>query len=141
MRAEHIEGIAEIEKECFSSPWTYEGIEEELGNPNAHFLTALCGKPVGYIGAHEIAGEAYIANIAVLPQYRRMGIGAMLLEKAVRGAQSRGCEFITLEVRRSNLGAIALYEKAGFEIAGERRGFYSDPPEDALIYTKTFNER
>jgi len=134
----HIDGIVKLEQTCFSSPWTREGIEEELSNPQAHFLAAESGEVLGYIGVQEIAGEAYITNIAVLPQYRRNGIAEALLNAAAGGAKERGCAFITLEVRVSNLPAIALYEKCGFEPAGRRKNFYANPAEDALIYTKFF---
>jgi len=132
----HIDGVVKLEETCFASPWTREGIEEELSNPQAHFLIAEGGGVLGYIGVQEIAGEAYITNIAVLPGFRRKGIAGALLNAAAGGAQERGCEFITLEVRVSNSPAIALYEKCGFEPAGRRKNFYTNPAEDALIYTK-----
>ncbi len=135
----HIEGIVRIEKECFRAAWTRENIEGELANENARFLAAVSGTEViGYIGVHEIAGEAYISNIAVLPQYRRRGVGEALLTNAAQGARERGCVFITLEVRGSNAAAISLYRKNGFEEAGFRKNFYSEPAEDAVIYTKYF---
>ncbi len=141
MNEEHVKGIAEIEKLCFSVPWTEEGIREELGNENAHFLSAVSdGKVLGYIGVHEICGEAYIANIAVRPEYRRMGLGEKLISAAADGAEKRNCEFITLEVRKSNAPAIALYEKQGYNIAGERKNFYTDPVENGLIMTKSFKD-
>lgn len=141
MSAEHIDGIVNIENKCFSSPWTYEGIKEELYNENSHFLVALSeSDSVGYIGVQEICGEAYITNIAVLPEYRRMGIAECLLTSAVDGAKKRKCEFITLEVRESNLPAICLYEKNGLLPVGKRKAFYSNPKEDGLIYTLRFNK-
>lgn len=141
MSESHVEDIAEIEKLCFSAPWTEDGIREELGNENAHFLSAVSdGKVLGYIGVHEICGEAYIANIAVRPEYRRMGLGERLIKAAADGAGKRNCEFITLEVRKSNVPAIALYEKEGYNIAGERKNFYSDPVENGLIMTKNFKD-
>ncbi len=136
MDKSHIDGIVKLEETCFASPWTREGIEEELSNSQAHFLAAESGGVLGYIGVQEIAGEAYITNIAVLPGYRRRGIAEALLNAAARGAEERGCEFITLEVRVSNSPATALYEKCGFVKAGTRKSFYTNPAEDALIYTK-----
>ena len=95
---------------------------------------------MGYIGVQEICGEAYITNIAVFVEYRNQGIGRNLLKKAVDGAKSRNCEFITLEVRESNESAISLYKSEGFEVAGVRKNFYTDPTENGIIYTKYFNE-
>ena len=65
MSREHIAAVAELEKECFSSPWSYEGLAEELSNPLSHFLVAVSeehGELLGYIGVQEICGEAYITN-------------------------------------------------------------------------------
>ncbi len=136
MSAEHVSEIAEIEKLCFSAPWTEEGIAEELDNENAHFLVAQSGKKVlGYIGVHEVCGEAYIDNIAVHPDYRRLGLGERLLQTAQKNAFSRKCEFITLEVRKSNEKAISLYKKLGYQTAGERKSFYTNPAEGAVIMT------
>lgn len=136
MSAEHVSDIAEIEKLCFSAPWTEKGIAEELDNENARFLVAQSGKNVlGYIGVHEVCGEAYIDNIAVRPDYRRLGIGEKLLKTAQENAFGRKCEFITLEVRRSNEKAISLYKKLGYQTAGERKNFYTNPAEDAVIMT------
>ena len=141
MTAGSIDGIAEIEKVCFSSPWTREGIAQELSNPYSHFLTAVTDTVIaGYIGVQEICGEAYITNVAVLPSYRGNGIAKALLNGAISGAKSRNCEFITLEVRESNAPAIALYESLGFETVGKRKNFYSNPTEDAILYTLFFGK-
>ena len=139
MSDEHIGGIAGLERLCFSAPWTEDGIREELSNSNSHFLAAVFDKKVlGYVGVQEICGEAYVANVAVHPEYRRMHLGERLISAAADGARERECEFISLEVRKSNAAAIALYEKQGYNVAGERKNFYSDPPEDGLIMTKVF---
>lgn len=136
-----VDGIAELEGLCFSTPWTADGIKEELDNPNSYFLVAVCCDNVlGYIGVQEICGEAYITNVAVNPNYRRMGLGERLLIEASDGAKKRECEFISLEVRKSNASAIALYEKEGYNIAGERKNFYSNPTEDGFIMTKSFKD-
>ena len=133
--------IAAIERACFASPWTRQGIEEEADNPSSHFLKATdeeSGVTAGYIGVQEICGEAYITNIAVLPEYRGRGTGRQLLIAACEGAKERDCSFITLEVRVSNLPAISLYESCGFKEAGRRKNFYRSPDEDGLIYTLFF---
>lgn len=138
MSAEHVPQIAELEKECFSEPWSENALAEELTNENSHFLVAFTDRVAGYIGVQEICGEAYITNVAVFGEFRKLGIGRALLESACDGAKSRGCEFITLEVRESNLPAITLYESEGFEKAGVRKNFYSAPTENGVIYTKYF---
>ena len=141
MAEEHIPQIAEIEKLSFSVPWSENGLREELGNENAHFLAAVSeSKVIGYIGAHEICGEAYITNVAVLPDYRRLGIGEALIDAATNGAFGRNCEFISLEVRISNIPAIELYKKQGYNVVGQRKNFYSNPTEDAYIMTKNSGE-
>lgn len=141
MKAEHISSIAEIESRCFSMPWTEKSLSDELDNENAHFLSAVFdGKVIGYVGVIEICGEADITNVAVQPEYRRCGIGEMLMKEAENGAVERNCESITLEVRVSNKAAISLYIKSGYKQAGIRKGFYEKPKEDALLMTKYFNE-
>ena len=137
----HIPALAALEDVCFSTPWTAQGLAEELENPQAHFLTALVGETVaGYIGVQEICGEGYVTNVAVLPEYRRRGIGRALLCAAIDGARARGCAFLTLEVRPSNTGAIRMYESLGFSVMGRRKSFYRSPSEDALIYTLFIKE-
>lgn len=139
MNNSHIKTLAEVETVCFSSPWSAESLTEELENPMAHFLVAQLDEEItGYIGVQEVLGECNITSIAVLPDFRRKGIGQALLSAAEAGAKARSCGFITLEVRKSNVEAIALYEKNGFEIAGERKNFYTKPQENALIMTKIF---
>ena len=138
MTSNHIAEIALLEKECFSTPWSENALIEELNNFNSHFLVAYSDKVLGYIGVQEIYGEAYITNVAVFSSFRKNGIGRTLLRAAIEGAQSRNCEFITLEVRESNRSAIALYESEGFKIAGIRKNFYTNPIENGIIYTKYF---
>ena len=138
MKSEHIPEIARLEIVCFSQPWSENALAEELKNENSHFLAAVSDRLLGYIGVQEICGEAYITNVAVFAEYRKSGIGRALLKAAYSGAQMRNCEFITLEVRESNLAAIALYESEGFEKAGIRKNFYSLPAENGVIYTKFF---
>lgn len=133
--------IAEIEKECFSSPWSENALKEELTNENAFFLAAKAfGEVCGYIGTNIILDECYIANVAVKKEHRRKGIASLLITKAIEKAKEKNCSFISLEVRKSNFPAIALYEKFGFKVCGERKNFYTDPDENALIMTKFFKE-
>ena len=100
MTEKYIGGVASLERECFSHPWSEKSLREELDNDQAHFLCAVVdGCVAGYIGVQEIVGEAYITNVAVSEKFRRRGIAEKLLEEAERGAIKRGCVLITLEVR------------------------------------------
>ena len=137
MSDRHISQIAALESECFSEPWSEEGLTSELTNTQARFF--VCeeeNEVLGYMGMHIILDECYIANVAVYPQHRRRGIGEMLVKHCTAIAEKENCCFITLEVRKSNLKAIALYEKNGFITVGERKDFYSRPKENGLIMTK-----
>lgn len=136
MTFSHIEEIAKIEKECFSSPWSEEGLKSELDNAFARFYVAFSGDRIaGYIGSHNVLGEAYITNVAVLPEFRRKGVGKALVEFLVNKMKAEKAEFVTLEVRKSNQNAISLYEKCGFEKVGERKDFYEKPREDGVLMT------
>ncbi len=137
MNKSHISEIAEIERECFSTPWSENSLFEELENPNAHFYCAVSdGKVIGYGGMHSVVGENYIDNIAVTCSYRKMGVATKILQKLVETAEYENGEFISLEVRESNDAAIKLYEKNGFCKVGVRRNFYQKPSENAIIMTK-----
>ena len=74
MKAEHISEIARLEKECFSSPWSEKALAQELSNPDSHFLVAESDGVAGYIGVQEICGEAYITNIAVFGNFRKLTV-------------------------------------------------------------------
>lgn len=140
MKPKHIERLAEIEKLCFSKPWSYDGLAEELSNPLAVFLVAEDGdgNAVGYAGMHHIVDEGYITNIAVHPDFRGRGIATRLLHALDRYAKDHSLALLTLEVRRSNETAVNLYRREGFDEEGVRRGFYEKPSEDALIMTKYY---
>lgn len=135
---EHFVRIAEIEKLCFSEPWSLEGLIDAYERGTKFFVATEGGRVLGYIGISHIIDEGYITNVAVLPEYRRRGVGRALLERVFSLARDEGLSFVSLEVRVSNAGAIALYEGLGFKEEGRRRDFYREPKEDALIMTKRF---
>lgn len=139
MDRSHLKGVAELERLCFSTPWSEAMLEEELYNDTASFLVAEGpdGAVVGYAGLHAILDEGYIDNVAVRPDRRRQGIADRLLEVFCRFGAAH-LRFLTLEVRPSNTAAVALYEKHGFREAGRRRDYYDAPREDALLLTKEF---
>ncbi len=141
MHADHLDEIAALERICFSRPWSRKMLAEELENQCAAFLTALdavTGKVVGYAGLLVVADEGYITNVAVLPEYRRRGVAARLLQVFCDFAAGQKLAFLTLEVRPSNEAAIALYTGFGFTERGRRRNYYDLPKEDALILTRDF---
>lgn len=141
MNQSNTKAVAEIEKVCFSKPWSLTSIENELNNNCGHFYVAECnGTVVGYCGMHIAVDECYVANIAVLPQYRDNGIGKQLTSHLIEKAKKEHCAFISLEVRPSNIVAVELYKKLGFETVGRRKNFYSSPTEDGLIMTLFFNK-
>ena len=133
----HIEAIEELEKQCFSQPWTREQLISQLPDEQHEFLAALHeGRPVGYVGMMCVLDEGYIANVAVSPDWRRQGIGDALIAELLRRAVSRELAFVTLEVRAGNEAAKALYAKHGFVPVGTRKKYYSSPTEDAVLMTK-----
>lgn len=139
MEPKHIEDLERLELECFSTPWSFDSLVSELSNPLAVFRVAkVNGQVAGYVGMHHIVDEGFICNIAVFPQYRRRGVATCLMESLIEYAKENDMTSISLEVRESNYSAQALYENFQFEVVGERRNFYANPTEDALIMTKTF---
>ena len=141
MAESDIKEIAELEKECFSEPWSEDSLKDELTNETARFYVLRDNeKLLGYIGANNICGEVYITNVAVSSDYRGKGYGKRLVNHLLKQSKLEKALFVTLEVRKSNANAIALYEKCGFKKIGERKNFYSKPTEDALIYTYYLEE-
>ena len=137
----HIPQMVELEKICFSMPWTADMIRSELNNPSCLYLAAVDGDTlVGYIGVQTVLDEGYINNVAVRPEYRRRGIAAALISLLAEQAQAIGLAFMTLEVRESNAPAIALYEKLGFTTVGRRKNYYEKPREDAILMTIFFTK-
>ncbi len=134
----HLDDIMEIEKLSFTIPWTREAFAEEVTrNKFAVYIAALFdGKTVGYAGMWKVLDEAHITNIAVHPLYRGMNAGSSLLEKLIEMARDAGIGRMTLEVRKSNAAAQALYGKYGFRDCGTRKRYYSDNNEDAVIMWK-----
>ena len=137
---EQISALAELERECFSHPWSEKSIADSMDNGTLFFAAKLGEKIVGYVGISAILDEGYITNIAVTETHRQKGIGTALLERVFRLAKDKKLSFVSLKVRQSNQNAIRLYSALGFGQEGLRKGFYTDPTEDALIFTKRFEE-
>lgn len=133
--------VATMEAACFSAPWSLAQIEDEIGKDNALFFVAESGGSVcGYVSAEDICGECYMNNLAVSVEYRRRGIADTLMRTLTDAAKSRGCEFLTLEVREGNVPARKLYETFGFSLVGVRKNFYDMPKENACIYTLYYDK-
>jgi len=137
MTADHLDEAAELERACFSTPWSRSMLSEELENDCSAFLAALSdeGELVGYAGVQVVMDEGYIMNVAVRPECRRNGIAEKLLRVFIDFAKAHALAFLTLEVRASNTPAILLYSKLGFRGDGRRRNYYEHPKEDAIIMT------
>ena len=141
MTEEDVAAVAELEKKCFAVPWSEKSFHDEMKNKLAvYFVAKSDGRCIGYAGFWNVAGEGGITNVAVLPEYRRQGIGSMLIAEMIKTAVKLRLDLLTLEVRKSNISAQGLYKKYGFDIIGERKRYYSDNGEDAWIMTKTFAE-
>lgn len=137
MNEDHVAEIAEIEKICFFDPWSVNSISSELGNPLSLWLVAEeDGVVAGYVGSQTVLGGADMMNLAVLPQYRKQGIGEALVVRLMEALRTKGAISLSLEVRQSNLPAISLYKKLGFEQIGLRPNYYRNPKENALILRK-----
>lgn len=137
----HLSQIAEIERLCFSDPWSENALEESIRSPYSHFFVyEEEGVAVGYMGLYAVAGEGSVTNVATHPDHRKKGIGKALVDNALEVGRSLGLEYMTLEVRLSNEPAQRLYEKCGFQTVGTRRNFYSSPKEDAIIMNYFFDK-
>ena len=141
VRTEHdLEGVLEVEQVSFTNPWTREMYLREMDNPRVSYIHVLRlrggeheGTTTGFCSFWLVFDELHINNLAIRPDYRGRGMGSALLEHAMSTAGRLGARRATLEVRRSNDPARRIYERLGFEIAGVRRNYYTNPIEDALI--------
>ena len=137
MTTEHVPQVAQLEKLCFSDPWSEKSIASELTNELAFWLVAEDeGRVVGYVGSQTVFPETDMMNIAVVPERRREGIAEVLVDSLITELKRIGSSSLTLEVRSSNAPAIALYHKLGFHEAGLRKNYYRNPKEDAYILRK-----
>lgn len=137
MTADHVIQIAQLERTCFSDPWSQNSIASELENPLSYWLVAMAGNVVaGYVGSQTVLGESDMMNLAVRPEFRRNGVARELVQALVEGLKKRGSHCLTLEVRVSNGPARKLYETLGFVQIGRRPNYYQHPREDGLILRK-----
>lgn len=131
-----LDGVLEVEAESFTNPWTKAMYQWELQNRAVCHIyvarTPSC-RVAGFCAFWLVFDEIHINNVAVLPRYRGRGMGSGILRHVFATAGTLGARRATLEVRASNAGALRLYERLGFRVAGRRPGYYSQPVEDALI--------
>ncbi len=128
--------LARVHDQAFDHPWSASEIAELMGSPGAFALVAEDAGPAAFILCRAVAGEAEILTLAVEPAARRRGLARALVEAAAGVARIAGAEAMFLEVADDNVAAIGLYEAAGFDRAGLRRGYYDRGPQgyvDALV--------
>lgn len=130
--------LARLEAACFAHPRSEAALLGEIGQPERYLLVTAkqAGELLGYAGLEYVLDEGYLTDVAVFPAVRRQGVGRSLLLELDQRGRALGLSFLTLEVREGNAAAIALYRSLGYKEAGRRRGFYTDPREDALLMTK-----
>lgn len=133
---EDLDGVLALEEASFNNPTTREWYEEELKRPEVCFIYVMRTPeyPVAAFCAFWLViDQAHINNLAVRPELRGRGLGTQLLEAVIAETAHLGAEALTLEVRASNTPALQLYRRAGFIQEGERKNYYTNPVEDALV--------
>jgi ribosomal-protein-alanine N-acetyltransferase len=136
MLASDLEAVQHIAATCFPVPWTRSEFEKELKRSYAvlRVLRAALQEPVcAFANYWHIADELQVMNIATLPEARRRGYASALLQDLMQTGRERRVRLVTLEVRRSNESARALYQKYGFREQGIRQRYYTDNGEDAVV--------
>lgn len=137
MKSSWVTQVAQLEKDCFRDPWSEKSIAGELDNPLSLWLVAVDdGRLLGYVGSQTMLDETDMMNIAVAKEDRRRGVARALILELVNQLAQQGSRSLTLEVRASNQGAIALYQSLGFVQTGRRPNYYRNPREDGLILRK-----
>ena len=137
MSASDIDGVAALEAEIFSMPWSARGFADTLHREDVLFLVACEGENLlGYVGVYCTADEGEITNVAVAQSARRRGVGRALIGELIRALADRKIFRIVLEVRVSNEPALHLYEQEGFAVVGTRKNFYEKPTEDAYVMVR-----
>lgn len=140
MTKNEVKAVSDISKECFSLPWSYEGVLSELEIKGAKTFVAQCENEIaGFLNVRFVLDECAVNNIAVKEKFRRKGIANKLLTELIDYSKERKVSFINLEVRLSNEKAISLYKSFGFKTVGIRKNFYEKPTEDAYILVLMIN--
>lgn len=139
LKKEDISRLVELEKICFSDPWTENDFESSFSLP---FFEGVAieedGAVVAYALALVVFEDGDIANVAVAPEYRKRGFGKLMMTALEEKALARGAERLFLEVRETNVSAIGLYTGRGFAPISVRKGYYNDG-ENAIVMQKNLN--
>lgn len=134
MEQRDLEQVAELEKRCFSESWSYKLLEAGIHSSyDIYYVWEQEDRILGYCNLRLLAGEGEIQRIAVLPEYRGMGLGRKMMDAMTEYARKNRAAAISLEVREGNLAARRLYESCGFAAEAVRKGYYHNPNEDAVI--------
>ena len=137
MTEDDLTSVVEIEKLCFSDPWSKQSFAEGIKNGYQKYFVALeSEKIIGYIALFHIFEEGEVLNLATLPTERNKGIASTLLDYSFDLLKSLGVDRVTLEVRESNKAARSLYEKYGFSPISVRKKYYTLPVEDGIVMEK-----
>lgn len=142
MTEDDLDQVLGIESASFPHPWSRTHFQDELKSSHSFPFSAFdgTGRLVGYICPMIILDEGHILDVAVHLDFRGHGLGKMLVEKALAICHERGAEFVSLEVRPSNIDAISLYRRLGFIETGRRRRYYHDG-EDAILMEYIFTDK
>lgn len=139
--AADLDAVLAIEEASFNNPTSREWYENELQRPDVCHVFVIrvlpAGGVAGFCAFWKVLDQIHINNLAVHPDFRGRGLARTLLERVLDEAAQIGAPHATLEVRRSNVVARKLYERAGFALAGVRTSYYTNPIEDALILSRT----
>ena len=140
LELDDLDDVERIERASYPTPWSRAMFASELAKPSALSTGAFAadGSLVGYLILSRYVDAWHVMNVAVDPDRRRNGIASLLLDHLFAQTEADARRGYTLEVRMSNLGAIALYERFGFRSRGVRRGYYTDNREDAVIMWRDF---
>jgi len=137
MEEKDLPSVLEIERLSFPNPWHESTFRGEVQHRPISFPIVIVhetlGRVIGYIIYWVIGEDVQVNNIAIHPEFRRMGIGERALKQVIEEVRFRGTRLITLEVRPTNTAAMTLYRKLGFRMMGIRKGYYTMPPEDAVV--------
>lgn len=137
MKPDDVDEVIKIEELAYPRHhWTKDSFYNELANKLAHYYCAVninTNEIIAYIGFWQIFEEAHITTLAVHPDYRKQQIAHVLLITMFNDCYKEMIKYVTLEVRESNIAAISLYEKFGFSSIGQRKKYYQDNGENAII--------
>ncbi len=139
MELDDLDGVLEVEQQCFTAPWTPDMFIVEFSNPNSHRRVLVerdSGRVAAYIIYWTVLDEAHLMSIAVLSEFQKRGLARLLMRKFIEERIKQDTTYFSLEVRVGNQRAIELYEKFGFKGIGLRKGYYHDTGEDALLMEK-----